>query len=65
MRVDRWVFNLLFGEVARVKGIERLAVIAHALGSMATHAVAGTGNLAILAIEAIVKCRLPYYLPGF
>lgn len=63
--MERRVFNLLFGEVAWVEGIERLAVIAHALGTMATQAVAGAGDLAILTVKAVIKGRLPYYLPRF
>lgn len=55
MRVERGVFDLLVVEVVGVKGVERLAEIAHALGAVAAHLVAAASNLAVQTIQAVVE----------
>lgn len=65
MRVEGGVFDLLVGEVGGVKGVERLAVVAHALGAVAAHfVVAPAGDLAVQAVEAVVEGVLLDNLPG-
>lgn len=44
------VLDLLLRKVSRVERIEGLAVVTHALGTMATHAIDASRDLAIKSV---------------
>lgn len=58
------MLDLLLGQIFGGVGLQRHAVVAHALWSVRTHAsIAFPGNLAILFVESVVEWRLLDHFP--